>query len=391
MPDDRQARLSAEECEQQARLNAALMACGIIGLLCYLPFDYWMVPERWPALWVGRLLAVALLALCLAWQHRQPGRSERALLVAALGTELFLAWGASQVTEPFAFFFWNQSLAVAMFILLPVVSVWRPVCMLVHNGVMLLAYGLCFVLWSPFDLVELLRLGGVFLLIGWLISPLLSHVRYGIFHRTAALSHALRERNAELTAANEELAAQQQELTYLANFDAMTGLANRRWGMTFLRENLDDCYRKRWPLSLLLVDIDRLKVVNDSRGHASGDRLICHVARAIAGQLRSGELACRLGGDEFLMIMPDADAAEAGERARRLSAALESARLESDPELVATVSVGEATYRPWQEGVADMDALIQRADSAMYSSKRHSRLHSRATGEAPQRARRRSD
>ncbi|MDN3555715.1 GGDEF domain-containing protein [Halomonas maura] len=391
MPTDRQARPSAEECEQQARLNAAVMACGIIGLLCYLPFDYWMVPERWPVLWVGRLLVVGLLAMCLAWQHRRPMHSERVLLVAALGAALFLAWGAAQVSEPFTFFFWNQSLAVAMFILLPVVSVWRPRCMLVHNGVMLLAYGLCFVLWSPFTLAELLRLGGVFLLIGWLISPLLSHVRYGIFHRTAALSHALRERNAELTAANEELAAQQQELTYLANFDAMTGLANRRWGMTFLRENLDGCYRRRWPLSVLLVDIDRLKAVNDSRGHASGDRLICHVARAIAGQLRNGELACRLGGDEFLMIMPDADADEAGERARRLSAALESARLESDPELVATVSVGAATYRPWQEGVADMDMLIQRADSAMYSCKRHSRRQTRASDEALQRARRRDD
>nr|WP_281380462.1 GGDEF domain-containing protein [Halomonas stenophila] len=255
---------------------------------------------------------------------------------------------------------------------------------------MLVAYGLCFVLWSPFALVELLRLGGVFLLIGWLISPLLSYVRYGIFQRTAALSHALRERNAELTAANQELATQQQELTYLANFNAMTGLANRRWGMTFLRENLDDCYRKRWPLSLLLVDIDRLKVVNDSHGHASGDRLICHVARAIADQLRNGELACRLGGDEFLMIMPDADATEAGDRVRRLSA-LASGRLESDPELVATVSVGEATYRPWQEGVADMDILIQRADSAMYSCKRHSRRQTRTTDEAPRRARRRGD
>ncbi|ATJ84466.1 GGDEF domain-containing protein [Halomonas beimenensis] len=374
--------LSAEERDQQARLNAALMACGIIGLLCYLPFDYWMVPDRWPALWAGRLAVVGLLMACLIWQHRRPARSERALLVGALGAEVYFSWGASQVTDAFAFFFWNQSVAVAMFVLLPVVAVWRLRCMLAHNLVMLVAYTACFALWSPFDPVELLRLGGVFLLIGWLISPLLCYVRYDGFHRAAALSQALRRRNAELTEANEALAARQLELTHLANFDAMTGLANRRWGMTFLREALDACHLKRWPLSVLLVDIDRLKQINDTHGHACGDRLICHVAGTIAEQLGPDELGCRMGGDEFLLILPDTDEPEAMERARRLEAALAATPCEAAAVEEASVSVGVASYRPWLEGAADLDELIQRADSAMYVHKRHARERYRSERDA---------
>ncbi len=370
---------SADEREQQAWLNAALLVAAIIGLLCYLPFDRWMVPERWPALWAGRLLVVAIFVGCLIWQHGRPARSERALLVAALSAELYFSWGASQVEDAFAFFFWNQSLAVAMFVLLPVVGVWRWPCMLVHNLVMLVAYAACFVLWSPFSSLELLRLGGGFLLIGWLISPLLSWVRYRSFHRAAMLSHALRVRNAELTEANRALAERQRELTYLANFDAMTELANRRWGMTFLQQSLDDCLRRRWPLSVLLIDIDRLKAVNDTHGHACGDRLIRHVAGAIAAQLRPGELGCRLGGDEFLMILPEAGEPTATARARRLESALAAAPWEAAMEQ-ASVSVGVATYRPWRDEAVDMDALIQRADRAMYARKRHAR--DRRRGEA---------
>lgn len=368
---------TALEREQQARLNAALLACGVIGLLCYLPFDVWMVPERWQALWAGRLSAVALLVACLAWQYRRPARSERALLIGALGTQLYLSWGASQVVDPYAFFFWNQSQAVAMFVLLPVVGVWRLRCMLLHNLVMLVAYATCFVVWSPFGPGDLLRLGGVFLIIGWLISPLLSYVRYDSFHRAAALSQALRLRNAELTRANQALAARQRELTYLANYDAMTELANRRWGMVFLREALDDCRRRGLPLSVLLVDIDGLKVVNDAHGHACGDRLIRHVAGGIADQLRPGELACRLGGDEFLMILPGVPAVDGEARGRRLAEALAATPWEAAMD-EASVSVGVAEASPRDAGAGGLDALIQRADSAMYVHKRHARARYRA-------------
>lgn len=371
-----------EERRQQARVNAAFLLCAVIGLLCYLPFDYWLIPSHWPQLWAGRLGSIGLIVACLLWQHGRPERSEMALLISGLGAGLFMAWGAALIDDTDIFFFWNISTALALFVLVPVATVWHWRKMLLLDGFVIVAYLLCFLLWSPFSFFTLGQYGGVFLLVGALISPLLSQVRHFNFTRAAALSMELAKRNAELGVAYDRLAQQHQELMQLANFDTMTGLPNRRRGMAFLKGSLANCQQEmRWSLSLLLIDVDHLKPVNDTLGHAAGDELICAVAAALRGIVGKGEMACRMGGDEFLVVLPGSGRAACRQRAEALRQALAGQRLAADPEQPITASVGLLTYEPWNDARVDMDTLIQRVDSEMYHDKRRVRAARRETAE----------
>lgn len=363
-----------EERRQQARVNAAFLLCAVIGLLCYLPFDYWLIEPHWQLFWAGRLGSIGLIVACLLWQHGHPERSEMAVLISALGAGLFLAWGAAWIDETEIFFFWNVSTALALFVLVPVATVWHWRKMVLLNGFVATAYLLCFLLWSPFSFFTLGQYGGIFLLVGLLISPLLSQVRYFNFTRAATLRMELAKRNAELSITYDRLAQQHQELMQLANFDTMTGLPNRRRGMAFLKGSLANCQQEmRSPLSLMLIDVDHLKPVNDSLGHAAGDQLICAVARALESIIDKGEMACRMGGDEFLVVLPGASQRVCRARAEALCLALAEQRLAADPERTISASIGTLTYAPWNDARVDMDTLIQRVDSEMYHNKRRVR------------------
>jgi len=124
------------------------------------------------------------------------------------------------------------------------------------------------------------------------------------------------------------------------------------------------------PLSLLVLDLDNFKALVDSEGHLVGSRTIGFVGRMIARQLRPGDLAARFGGDEFVVILPGADAASARRVAESIRAAIAEARVleGSDVDLSAvTASVGAATF---PEHAADAEGLFRAADAAMYTVKR---------------------
>src|SRR5678815_298156 len=118
------------------------------------------------------------------------------------------------------------------------------------------------------------------------------------------------------------LGRQADRLEALSETDALTGLANRR---AFRRRLTDDLRRARRygsPVSLLLVDVDGLKRINDERGHSAGDRVIRRVADAITATLREADLGARWGGDEFAVLMPDTPGDAARHSAERLAAHL---------------------------------------------------------------------
>ncbi|MFD2191528.1 GGDEF domain-containing protein [Pistricoccus aurantiacus] len=369
---DYKAHLPRAEHRQQSRLNAVFLLCSIWGILSYIPFDYLMVPDHWMALSIGRLMLALLLLGCLLWQHRRPRRTERALLVGALGAEIFFGWGASLIETPLAFLSWNLSVAVAVFVLLPLATVWRWANMLAHNLFMVAVYGVFF-LESPFSSSELVQYGGAFLLVGLTISPFLSHVRYVNFTQSARLRQKLIQRNRELVAANEQLVQKGKVLTHLANHDVMTNLPNRRCGMVFLQEAMTASLQEKHPLSLLLIDVDNLKGVNDTLGHHYGDRMICHVASLLVELLDEHHLACRTGGDEFLVVMPNTDAQTCDRWCLRLTEQLASDESRENLGFAVSASVGTTTFEPSRETLFDVDTLIQRADAKMYHHKRRAR------------------
>jgi diguanylate cyclase (GGDEF)-like protein len=155
----------------------------------------------------------------------------------------------------------------------------------------------------------------------------------------------------------------------LSRTDTLTGLRNAR----VFRERLDEevARERRYghPLSLLLIDVDWLKKINDRSGHRGGDDALVHVARALQQTARSTDVAARWGGDEFALLAPDTGAEDAVRLAERIRS-LVSATALANGELV-TVSIGVATTTGSRDGPGL--ALRERADAALYSAKQQGR------------------
>lgn len=164
----------------------------------------------------------------------------------------------------------------------------------------------------------------------------------------------------------------QAELFELATTDALTGLINRRQFFELARSRVALAVRHSAPLSLLLFDIDSFKAVNDGYSHEVGDQVLVAVARRTAAIMRETDLLCRYGGEEFVTLLSDTDAAVALAVAERLRQAVETAAAPGDARgLRVTVSVGVASA---PAGVApDLEALLRQADAAMYQAKRAGR------------------
>ncbi len=157
--------------------------------------------------------------------------------------------------------------------------------------------------------------------------------------------------------------------------DALTGVANRRFFERRLREEISRWQRHRATLSCLLLDIDHFKQVNDRYGHQAGDRVLCRVADALSGQLRSGDVLARYGGEEFVLLLPATSPAEAQQIAERLRlriAATSSPGERNDRGV--TVSIGLACLDQVTTVPDDPGAwLIEQADTALYQAKRSGR------------------
>lgn len=154
--------------------------------------------------------------------------------------------------------------------------------------------------------------------------------------------------------------------------DDLTGLYNRRYADQHIEKQLSRSRMNGAPLSVLLLDIDRFKSVNDTYGHAAGDLVLIAFAKRVSEELRGVDLVCRFGGEEFLVITPDADQEEASDIAERVRKAVArfSFDIGTDNPLAVTVSIGVAEWGGDPEKAASM---IARADEALYASKNHGR------------------
>lgn len=155
-----------------------------------------------------------------------------------------------------------------------------------------------------------------------------------------------------------------------ARVDGLTGLYNYRWMIEALTREIRRCERYDTPLSLLMIDLDGLKPVNDQHGHLAGDAALRHVANRISSVLRQTDSAARIGGDEFVIMLPSTDTAGAQLVAERLLTIFrEDPALVGDALVPVTVSAGLAE---WQRGW-DVCRLLEAADKAMYGAKRGGR------------------
>ncbi len=162
---------------------------------------------------------------------------------------------------------------------------------------------------------------------------------------------------------------QLQDVTQKSNHDALTGLANRRQFEERLRHHLLEHARHRQPVSLILLDIDMFKTVNDIFGHQGGDEVLMEVARAAERTIREIDLCARYGGEELAILLPQTNLAGASRTAERLREAVANLRVPSPSggaPITVTASFGVASYT---ESVKAGDLLFPAADMALYQAK----------------------
>ena len=175
------------------------------------------------------------------------------------------------------------------------------------------------------------------------------------------LEQRVAERTAELELANAELDRQ-------ARTDPLTGLLNRRGMEERFRPALLSARRRQAALSVLLVDIDHFKRVNDTHGHDAGDQALCTLAQAMTLRLRESDIVARHGGEEFVVILPDTDARQARVVADELVASISQLPLAIVGAI--TISCGVSQVRLANDTV---DSVLQRADEALYRAKNEGR------------------
>jgi len=162
----------------------------------------------------------------------------------------------------------------------------------------------------------------------------------------------------------------EQRITFLANFDALTGLPNRAQLDSHLKYALSLVKRSNGNLAVMFIDIDHFKDINDTLGHTIGDTLLIEVAKRLQSVLREEDTASRLGGDEFMLILPGADARGAAQVAQKLlQVVAEPCQIEQH-DLVVTASIGIALYP--NDG-NNLESLSKSADTAMYRAKQEGR------------------
>jgi len=198
--------------------------------------------------------------------------------------------------------------------------------------------------------------------------PALIHATaLGVWAEAILLSVAVGTQVRDLRGERQRLAERTQELSRLSQRDPLTGLGNRRaYGRT-VPETLDRCRRAGAPVSLLVVDIDHFKEVNDRHGHGFGDQVIQALSVTMTGCIRASDFAFRYGGEEFVLLLPGLAAPRALEVAERVRSGMHDARRPAPDGTrpMVSVSIGVAQMRQGDTA----EALFARADAALYRAK----------------------
>lgn len=170
----------------------------------------------------------------------------------------------------------------------------------------------------------------------------------------------------------DKLKQSNQMLLALSITDPLTGLHNRRAMMEFLEKEFARAQRQQKPLSLVMLDLDHFKKINDNYGHQNGDAVLRAIGIELKTHLRKYDVAARFGGEEFVLILPETGLDEAVQTAERLRQNVADMRFNSElSKLQLTVSLGIATTQNGR--ILGLDDLIREADYALYNAKREGR------------------
>lgn len=180
-------------------------------------------------------------------------------------------------------------------------------------------------------------------------------------------ARVLNAKTARLRRNLDRLAGMVEVTSHDANHDALTGLPNRTLMVDRLHQAIAQADRNRLQVAVLFIDLNGFKAVNDRHGHAAGDKLLQHVANMLQGALRGSDTACRFGGDEFVVLLPDiADAGGVPALAEKIRDCIANPLSWLGQTLCISASVGVALY---PAGTRNPEHLIELADAAMFRAK----------------------
>jgi diguanylate cyclase (GGDEF)-like protein len=189
---------------------------------------------------------------------------------------------------------------------------------------------------------ELLAISGPMLLVAYITTMLAADIRYAV-----------------------------DKIKQVSDTDELTGTYNMRAFSSTLQRAFRQSVRYGHALSVVMIDSDNLKQINDTHGHESGNRLLQHLVRCIREQLRGSDVMARFGGDEFIVLLPETNNKGAMEMAERIRKAIEISRLDvRTGDTSITVSLGVASY---PEDGGNLDVILEKADKAMYRAKQRGR------------------
>lgn len=204
------------------------------------------------------------------------------------------------------------------------------------------------------------------------------HLRAEIGKREE-IERSLRESNELLQGQIREVRSLQAQLEEQVLRDSLTGLHNRRYLDDMLERELSRARRHGYPLSVVLVDIDNFKTLNDTYGHPAGDAFLRAIAAMLNDGVRAGDMVCRWGGEEFALVLPNMSLRDAQQRVESWLAKIRDLRVPfAKSELKATISAGIAALPENGRTPAD---LVKAADDALYAAKRGGRNCVRTAGE----------
>jgi diguanylate cyclase (GGDEF)-like protein len=186
---------------------------------------------------------------------------------------------------------------------------------------------------------------------------------------------ALEERVSALQLQNLELVGENNYLSDLTAHDSLTGLYNRRYVMDKIDSEMNRAVRHGHPMSVLMLDLDHFKRINDSFGHPAGDQVLKSVGQVLKESCRVYDVPGRYGGEEFCIVLPDTRVVGTTTVAERIRMRLENTPQQmGEHSVVVTASIGIAVMDSVaDEGLLTANALLERADRALYSAKHHGR------------------
>lgn len=367
-PKDLEERFRIESLPRDKTQITIVMICTLISVLGSLGLEISLLPyKEFDPHWIpSRILASIASLVAIGLVRRKSSAKGMDQVTFVWGVVVVLHMFIINLTRPQDYvpvIVWDILVINGIYFLVPIPSQYRIV-------IAFLLTGSSVAIW----VTNRIYLADLYETIAVLAAYFMSNI-YGIFmsvrdersrRRHYVLLMEERKSKSELSNRTRELEGTQEQLRLLAMTDPLTGISNRRHFLSQISEEIERTKRYGNPFSLMMIDIDNLKEINDTYGHEAGDEVLRSFAKHCLGRLRTVDQFARFGGDEFIALLVQTGQEKSKEVAERLISGIKSMEIQIENETIhITVSIGLTST----DQESSVEELIKSADRALYEAK----------------------